>query len=144
VHRVTYGGGWRGPGPTTSSFSSDTHITTTVPDGASSGRITVTTPSGTATSATNFSVTLSVTGFTPTSGLVGSTVYVTGVAFSGVSGVTFNGMPAQFTPLGNTILSAHCSSRRDLRPDRGDDSGGHGAQRGRLHRALTQGRFRLR
>jgi len=86
---------------------SGTHITATVPDGASSGRITVTTPAGTATSATNFTVTLSVTSFTPTSGLMGSNVYISGTGFSGVTGVTFNGTPAQFTPFGNTIVSAH-------------------------------------
>ena len=86
---------------------SGTHITATVPDGASSGRITATTPAGTATSATNFTVTLSVTSFTPTSGLMGSNVYISGTGFSGVTGVTFNGTPAQFTPFGNTIVSAH-------------------------------------
>jgi glucose/arabinose dehydrogenase len=85
---------------------SGTHVTATVPNGATSGRITVTTPAGTATSAASFIVTLSVTGFSPTSGSVGATVYVTGTGFTGASRVTFNGTPASFTPLGSSFISA--------------------------------------
>jgi glucose/arabinose dehydrogenase len=85
---------------------SPAHITATVPDGAQSGRVSVTTPAGTATSATNFTVTLSVTSFSPTSGAVGSSVFVSGVGFSGVTRVAFNGTAAAFTPFGATVLSA--------------------------------------
>jgi len=47
-----------------------------------------------------------VTSFTPTSGTVGSTVFVTGAGFTGVSRVTFNGTPATFMSSGSTFLSA--------------------------------------
>jgi len=77
---------------------------------ASSGQISVTTPAGTATSAAAFSVTLSVTGFSPTSGGVGASVYISGVGFSGVTQVTFNGTPATFTRLGSSFISARVPS----------------------------------
>ena len=54
---------------------SDTQITSSVPSGASTGPISVTTFSGTATSATSFTVGApsTITSFSPTSGAVGST-----------------------------------------------------------------------
>jgi len=85
---------------------SATHITATVPDGASSGRINVTSPAGTATSAASFTVTLSVANLSPTSGSVGSSVFISGTGFIGVSRVTFNGTQATFTPLGSSFISA--------------------------------------
>jgi hypothetical protein len=53
ANKVTFGG----VKATTFSVDSDTQITATVPTGAKTGKITVTTPGGTATSATNFTVT---------------------------------------------------------------------------------------
>jgi hypothetical protein len=84
---------------TTAAFavSSSTQITTTVPAGATTGPITVKAPGGSATSAGSFSVRPSISGFTPTSGTVGTTVTINGSAFSGATDVRFNGTPATFT-----------------------------------------------
>lgn len=78
--------------------STATNITTTVPTGATTGPITVTVSGNTATSATPFTVntatTPTITGFTPTSGLVGTTVIITGTNFSttpSANTVRFNG-----------------------------------------------------
>jgi len=76
---------------------SSTQITTTVPSGATTGPITVTTPGGSATSASSFSVRPSITSFTPTSGIVGTTVTIDGSAFTGATDVEFNGTPSAFT-----------------------------------------------
>src|SRR5205823_6564360 len=65
----------------TITFNSDTQIQTTVPTGATTGPISVSTTAGTATSASNFTVTTSpptISSFTPTSGPVGTVVTITG------------------------------------------------------------------
>ena len=73
---------------------SATSITTTVPVGATTGKISVTGPSGTGTSAGNFTVPApTVTSFTPTSGMIGATVTLTGTNFLGATGVKFNTIP---------------------------------------------------
>ena len=77
VTRVTFNG-------TSATFTpvSATQLTATVPSGASSGRIAVTTASGTGTSTASFTVTsitparLTITGFSPTSGRVGTQVTI--------------------------------------------------------------------
>jgi probable HAF family extracellular repeat protein len=76
---------------------SDTQISTKVPSGALTGPIAVTTPSGTATSASSFGVQPKIQSFTPTSGPVGTTVVITGSAFTGATAVRFNGKAASFT-----------------------------------------------
>ena len=62
-----------------------------MPDGAVPGKVSVTTPAGTATSAQDFSPTLSITGFSPTSGPPGTVVDIKGVGFTPGSSVKFNG-----------------------------------------------------
>ncbi len=66
--------------------STATSITITVPAGAFTGRIKVTTAGGTATSASNFTVNCgpvpTITSFSPLSGTVGTTVIITGTNFS--------------------------------------------------------------
>jgi hypothetical protein len=74
---------------------SDLQITATVPDGATTGKISVTTPPGTGFSAADFFVTdggtpPTITGFTPTAGGVGTTVTISGTNFTGASDVKFN------------------------------------------------------
>ncbi|GAA4384885.1 hypothetical protein GCM10023186_27800 [Hymenobacter koreensis] len=80
---------------TAASFTvnSATQITAIVPAGAGSGTISVTTPGGTATSSTSFTVTTlpTIASFTPTSGPAGTSVTVTGTNLSNITGVTVNG-----------------------------------------------------
>jgi hypothetical protein len=67
-------------GGATASFTvaSDTRIDAMVPVAAVTGPITVTTPAGTATSSTAFTVLPKVTSFRPTSGPPGTVVRITG------------------------------------------------------------------
>jgi hypothetical protein len=77
-------------------------ITATIPVGATSGAISVTTVNGTGTSANSFTVLAGngapvINSFNPTNGLVNSSVVITGTNFAGVTGVGFNGRNANFT-----------------------------------------------
>jgi flagellar hook capping protein FlgD/IPT/TIG domain-containing protein/alginate lyase len=78
------------------SVQSDTLVRATVPPGAGTGRITVTTPLGTGTSVTNFVVIGSpvISSFAPSSGPVGTAVTITGTGFLGATAVTFNAVAA--------------------------------------------------
>jgi len=82
-----------------------TQITATVPDGALSGKVTVTTSTGTATSATNLTVIRrpTVTSFTPAAGPVGTLVTLTGANLETVTAVSFGNVSAT-API--TVLSA--------------------------------------
>lgn len=82
---------------------SATQITATVPTGATTGYLTVTTPNGIAVSTTRFIVQVPViTSFTPTGGLTGTQVTIYGNYFTGATQVTFNGTAA----LGFVVVSA--------------------------------------
>jgi hypothetical protein len=86
-----------------------TRIDTKVPSGATTGRITVTTPGGTATSATNFTVASAapkISSFSPTSGRSGTSVTITGTAFTGATAVRFGGVGASFAVNSATQISA--------------------------------------
>ena len=84
------------------------HLTATVPPGASTGPIGVTTPSGSTDSAASFTVVPvpSITGFTPTSGAVGGSVTIEGANFTGATAVRFNGINAPFTVNSPSRISA--------------------------------------
>jgi hypothetical protein len=84
---------FNGTAATTFTVNSATQITATVPSGATSGKISVTTPNGTAQSASNFTVTTLpvISGFSPASGAIGSSVVITGANFVTVTGAAFNG-----------------------------------------------------
>jgi IPT/TIG domain/FG-GAP-like repeat len=76
---------------------SSSQLTFTVPAGATTGRVAVTTPGGTATSTQQFVVDGAapvIYAVSPIQGRVGSTVTVLGRNFTGASGVRFNGTPA--------------------------------------------------
>lgn len=75
---------------------SATQITVNIPGDAISGKIAVTTPEGTATSAADFTVLVAptITGFTPSSGPAGTAVTITGTALTGATAVSFNGTAA--------------------------------------------------
>jgi hypothetical protein len=72
---------------------SDAQVTAIVPDGATTGRITIHKPGGNFVSETDFTV----TAFSPVLGPVGTTVVVRDSGFSGATAVTFNGAGAGFT-----------------------------------------------
>jgi len=79
-----------------------------VPSGATTGTIAVTTPGGSGTSATSFTVVPapSITSFTPASGPVGTTVTLTGTHFSGATKVAFHGASAVFSVNSATKITA--------------------------------------
>jgi PKD repeat protein len=86
-----------------------TWISAYVPLGATTGPISVTTPSGTATSSIPFTVTgvaPTISSFTPTSAPVGTSLDILGTGFSGASSVTFNGTNASFTVDSDSELHA--------------------------------------
>ena len=88
---------------------SATQITATVPAGASSGKISVVTAKGAASSAADFSVTLpapTISSFSPTSGPSGTSVSVTGTGFTGATSVKFNGTTATFSVADDSHISA--------------------------------------
>jgi len=99
-----------------SSFTvnSDTQITATVASGSTTGKITVTAPNGTATSATNFTVIVpapTITSFNPTTGAAGTSVVITGTNFTGATAVKFNGTAATtFTVNSATQITATVAS----------------------------------
>jgi len=95
--------------------NSDTSITTRVPAGATSGPITVVSPTaGDITSSASFDVTASTTptaptfyGTSPTSGSVGAAVSIGGSGFTGATAVRFNGTSADFTVSSDTLIATH-------------------------------------
>jgi hypothetical protein len=93
------------------SSASASSLTAVVPSGASTGKITVEVASQTATSATDFTVTLPVviiTGFSPLQGAVGSTVTISGNNFSTTPAnniVKFNGVVTTVTNASQSTLT---------------------------------------
>jgi len=81
-------------------------ITATVPAGATTGKIGVTTPAGSAISSANFAVAATITSFSPTSGAPGTRVTITGSAFTGATAAKFNGIAAAFTVNSSTQITA--------------------------------------
>jgi RNA polymerase sigma factor (sigma-70 family) len=92
------------------SVGSDTQLTLTVPAGATSGAIAVTTPSGTVTSSSAFTVTAppppSIAGISPFVGRAGTSVTIAGAHFTGTTAVKFNGVTASFTVNSDSQLTA--------------------------------------
>lgn len=87
---------FNGAATTIFSLVNTTSITAAVPTGASSGKISVTTPEGIAISTSDFTIlpAPTITSFTPNSGLIGTLVTLTGDNFPGATVVTFNSIPA--------------------------------------------------
>lgn len=86
---------------------SDAEITTTVPNGATTGSVTVTTPGGKISTNKKFLVTPQITSFTPTSGTVGTSVTITGVSLTQTTSVAFGGVKATtFTVVNDTTVTA--------------------------------------
>ena len=83
-------------------------IAATVPNAATTGPITVTTPGGTATGATSFTVipAPTISDLSPSSGTRGLIVTITGTNFTGASAVKFKGSKAIFTIISPTTITA--------------------------------------
>jgi hypothetical protein len=71
---------------------SSTQIKAKVPSGASSGKISITTPSGTGMSGANFTVLAppTIASFSPANGAQGSNVIITGTGFTSITAVSIN------------------------------------------------------
>jgi len=85
---------------------SDTYMTAVIPSSGTVGNITVSTPSGTLSSVRPFKVLPVVKSFTPTSGLPGSSVTITGTNLLGATKVTFGGAAAAFIVNSDTQITA--------------------------------------
>ena len=109
--------------------NSATQITATVPSGASSGPITVTTANGHASSATNYQVSPApaITSFTPGKGKVGRTVVIHGTEFTGTTALHFGGTPAAaFTVDSGTQITAKVPAGAGTGPISATNAGGTG------------------
>lgn len=85
---------------------SDTYMTATVPAGALTGPVTVTTFTSTLTGNRNFLVTPQIKSFTPTGGIVGTSVKITGVSLAQTTSVNIGGKAASFTVNSDTQVTA--------------------------------------
>ena len=91
----------------TYTVTGDTTVTATVPAHGATGPIAVTTPGGTATSSTSFTIPLpSVTGFSPAYGPAGTAVTISGTHLDGATSVTFGGVSASFTVVSTGSITA--------------------------------------
>ena len=90
----------------TFTVNSPTQITATVPAGASTGPIAVTSARGNGTGPQDFVLTPTITSFTPASGRVGRSVTITGSGFAGVTSVQFNGVNATIISSTATVIRA--------------------------------------
>jgi uncharacterized repeat protein (TIGR03803 family) len=96
-------------GSASASFTvaSDSYMTAVVPATGTTGGVIVTTPSGTLKSKQKFTVIPVISGFSPTSGPVGTQVTITGTGLTGASKVTFGGVRATvFTVTSATQVTA--------------------------------------
>jgi uncharacterized repeat protein (TIGR03803 family) len=85
----------------------NTYLTATVPSGATTGAVQVTTSEGVLTSNTNFRVTPQIQSFSPPSGPVGMVVTIKGVSLSQTTKVTFGSVAAtDFTVNSDTEVTA--------------------------------------
>jgi hypothetical protein len=96
--------------PATVTSITPTYITATIPPGAQTGLVTVTTGSTTLNSLQSFYVLPNITGFSPPSGPVGTAVTITGTGwsqkYSQTIEVRFGSIIAKFTINSNTQLTA--------------------------------------
>ncbi|WP_160143719.1 IPT/TIG domain-containing protein [Chryseolinea soli] len=86
--------------------NSSSMISAKVPVGATTGSITVTTPAGSYTTASSFTVAPAVTSFSPATGPIGTPVRIRGANFDNATDVSFNGVPASYTVQSTTSIEA--------------------------------------
>lgn len=92
--------------PATFSKVSDTYMTAIVPAGALTGTVTVSTAVSSMASNRAFLVVPTISSFSPTSGIVGSKVTITGVSLIQATKVTIGGKTATFMVNSNTQVTA--------------------------------------
>jgi hypothetical protein len=103
---------FNGTSATNYTVNSSVKITASVPSGATTGKISVSTGGGTGTSSASFTVTTSgggapkITGFSPAYGNTGARVLIMGSGFTGVSSVKLGGVSASFTVQSSARISA--------------------------------------
>jgi uncharacterized repeat protein (TIGR03803 family) len=95
-----------GATPATFQNVSDTYMTATVPAGATTAAVTVTTFTTSFKSNRAFLVTPQITTFTPTSGKVGTLVTINGVSLTQTTNITIGGKAAAFTVISDTQVTA--------------------------------------
>ena len=83
--------------PATITPVSATQLKLTIPAGAQTSKLTLTNPAGPTTSSGILKVTPKITGFTPPSGLRGSSVVISGTTFTGATAVKFGSLTAAYT-----------------------------------------------
>ncbi|MBX7252642.1 MAG: IPT/TIG domain-containing protein [Candidatus Promineofilum sp.] len=83
-----------------------TEVLALVPDTATTGKITVTTPAGVATSADDFTIDTAISFLSRDYGPVGTSVGLFGTALHQVIAVTFNGTPATFNAVSSVEIRA--------------------------------------
>jgi len=85
---------------------SSTYLAVSVPNGALTGAVTVTTGTTTLTSNQSFLVSPKITSLTPTHGVVGTPVKITGTGLTQATAVTFGGVAATFTVNSDVQITA--------------------------------------
>lgn len=75
-------------------YTSDNHLIATVPGGAVTGPVTVTISTGNLVSSKHYRVVPTIVSFSPTSGMVGTDVVITGTGLTQASQATFGGVTA--------------------------------------------------
>jgi uncharacterized repeat protein (TIGR03803 family) len=93
--------------PATFQVLNNTYLTAVVPTGATLGLIKVTTPKGVLTSKTSFRVLPHISGFSPTSGAVGTSVTINGTGLTQTTAVQFgNKVQATFAVVSDIEITA--------------------------------------
>jgi uncharacterized repeat protein (TIGR03803 family) len=95
-----------GTAVTTKQLTGTTFILATVPSGALTGKVTVTTGSTTLSTMAIYKVTPTVSGFSPPSGPVGTSVTITGTGLTQATKVTVNKVAATFTVNSDSKITA--------------------------------------
>jgi hypothetical protein len=104
---------FNGTGAATFTVNNDGQITAALPSGATTGQVSVTTVTGTGTSTGSFTVTApapSISGFSPTSGPVGTQVTISGTNLGSALSVTIGGVAATINSNSATQIVASVGS----------------------------------
>ncbi len=104
--------------------STDGYLTATVPSGATTGPITVTTATATLKTPRNFRVLPQITSFTPSSRPVGTGVQITGTSLTHANKVTFGGVAVTAFTVNSDVQVTTCPYRNKNRKDEVSSSAG--------------------